>query len=231
MRIYLTFISLMSLFASCSSHSPSKGKELTDNESLLFDSLKISKKVALSIRDYSDSTFYQFKFDQHYLNLDSSNKVQTVTTTLPGILFRAKPKQADKIIRSLRNELEGEGYIIFLSDNNFGIDNQPNEVGVVRAKDQFEILKYRQTNGINYDIDNDSLITLMKSFHRKYDLKLIGAGLDWCEFIIQKEPESWLVLAKEAYKVCPDIVDQGTETVEALANEMRTTKRLYFWWD
>lgn len=231
MKLYLTFILLVSLFARCSSHSQSKNRQLSDVESNFLDSLEISKKVALRIRNFTDSTFYQFKFDQHYLNPDSSSQVQTVTTALPGVLFKEQPKQADNIIRSLTNEFEGEGYIIFLSDNNFGIDNQPNEVGVVKAKDQFAVLKYRQTDGINYDIDNDSLITLVRGFHRKYDLKLIGAGLDWCEFIIQNEPKNWLELAKEVYKVCPDVVDQGTETVEALANEMKATKRLYFWWD
>jgi hypothetical protein len=38
-----------------------------------------------------------------------------------------------------------------------------------------------------------------------------------------------LTLAKEAYKVCPDIVEQGANTVEALATEMKRTGRLYFW--
>jgi hypothetical protein len=43
--------------------------------------------------------------------------------------------------------------------------------------------------------------------------------------------KDWMILAKEAYKVCPDIVDQGTRTVAKLAQEMKRTKRLYFWWD
>jgi len=40
-----------------------------------------------------------------------------------------------------------------------------------------------------------------------------------------------LTFAKEMYKVCPDIVDQGTGSIEALAEEMKKTKRLFFWWD
>ena len=88
-----------------------------------------------------------------------------------------------------------------------------------------------QTDGINYNIDNDSLLDLIRVFDKKYALQLTGAGGDWCEFSIDHPPTDWMTLAKEAYKVCPDIVDQGTGTVEKLADEMKRTKRLYFWWD
>lgn len=87
------------------------------------------------------------------------------------------------------------------------------------------------TDGINHDITNDSLITLVKNFDKKYSLELIAASGDWCEFIIHNEPESWMQMANEVYKVCPDVVDQGTDTVQALADELKKTKRLYFWWD
>jgi hypothetical protein len=38
-------------------------------------------------------------------------------------------------------------------------------------------------------------------------------------------------LAEEIYSMCPDVVDQGTGTVEELAREMKESKLLYFWWD
>ena len=93
------------------------------------------------------------------------------------------------------------------------------------------MLKQIATDGINWDITNDSLISIIKTFDKKYSLELIGASGDWCEFIIHKEPKSWTRFAKEVYKVCPDVVDQGAGTVQALADEMQRTKRLYFWWD
>jgi hypothetical protein len=40
-----------------------------------------------------------------------------------------------------------------------------------------------------------------------------------------------LEFAKEVYQFCPDVVDQGTETVEALASERKRTNRVYLWWD
>jgi len=36
---------------------------------------------------------------------------------------------------------------------------------------------------------------------------------------------------KELYDFCPDIVDQGTGTMEALKLEITRTRELYLWWD
>ena len=38
-------------------------------------------------------------------------------------------------------------------------------------------------------------------------------------------------LAQSMYDLCSDIVDQGTETVEALAEQLARTQHLFFWWD
>ncbi|MET0393704.1 MAG: DUF4253 domain-containing protein [Chitinophagaceae bacterium] len=127
--------------------------------------------------------------------------------------------------------VQAKGYSIFLLENNFGFNNEPDRIGVLKTTDKYTILEQVGTDGINHDITNDSLITLVKNFDKKYSLELIAASGDWCEFIIHNEPESWMQMANEVYKVCPDVVDQGTDTVQALADELKKTKRLYFWWD
>jgi len=38
-------------------------------------------------------------------------------------------------------------------------------------------------------------------------------------------------LARRFYAFCPDVVDQGTETVDALARDLGESQRLYCWWD
>ena len=39
------------------------------------------------------------------------------------------------------------------------------------------------------------------------------------------------LLARRFYAFCPDIVEQGTETVAALARDLLESQRLYCWWD
>ncbi|TFF36767.1 DUF4253 domain-containing protein [Mucilaginibacter psychrotolerans] len=135
------------------------------------------------------------------------------------------------MVFNLKDGFKKKGYTIFLLESNFNIGNKPDRVGVLKTTDKYSVLQQIGTDGINYNITNDSLITIIKRFDKQYSLELIGASGDWCEFLIHKEPKNWLTFAKEIYKVCPDVVDQGTETVEALAGEMKKTKRLYFWWD
>jgi hypothetical protein len=38
-------------------------------------------------------------------------------------------------------------------------------------------------------------------------------------------------LAQHLYEFCPDIVDQGCGSVDALADELAMTGRLVLWWD
>jgi len=45
------------------------------------------------------------------------------------------------------------------------------------------------------------------------------------------EPAEAIELAIEQFAYCPDIVDQGTETIEGLAAEIIGQPRWFFWWD
>ncbi|WP_157314941.1 DUF4253 domain-containing protein [Chitinibacter sp. GC72] len=57
---------------------------------------------------------------------------------------------------------------------------------------------------------------------------------DVIEMSVSRPPqtlEDALMLAQEQYLYCPDIVDQGTETVEALARSLLRSPVWYFWWD
>ena len=40
-----------------------------------------------------------------------------------------------------------------------------------------------------------------------------------------------LDLAREQYAYCPDLVDQGTETLSALAASLLKDEWWHFWWD
>lgn len=203
---------------------------LSDHERKMCDSLKVDTAVAIGIRTQTDSNLLPFPMNlEMVLNKDidaDSNRKQ-----FNGFIFNAANSNSDNIVVNLYNNFQKKGYTIFFLERNFGINNKPDILGVLKTIDKYYILKQVQTDGINWEIDNDSLLKLVKKFDEKYSLELVGASGDWCEFKINKEPQNWLTLAKEAYKACPDIVDQGSGTVEKLAEEMKQTNRLYFWWD
>ncbi|GHN01170.1 hypothetical protein WSM22_26590 [Cytophagales bacterium WSM2-2] len=163
--------------------------------------------------------------------IEGDKEIEAEPIFLKGLVLQESNSKSYDLVFALSAKLRERGYSIFLLENNFDIGKKPDRIGILKTTDKFTVLKEVGTDGINFDITNDSLITIMKRFDQKYKLELIGASGDWCEFLIKNDPQNWIDFANEVYRVCPDVVDQGTGTVEALAEEMRRTKRLYFWWD
>jgi hypothetical protein len=146
----------------------------------------------------------------------------------PAISVAVPEDDAYDVVRALRGEL-GPGYIVFRSEQNF--NRGPDRIAALHGSDQYDALRFMQTNGVNYDIDTDSVVALLKRWDRSHGLRLIGAGMDWVEMEILNPPAEMSALAAEVYAVCPDVVDQGAETVERLAEEMRRRRIIYLWWD
>ena len=70
-----------------------------------------------------------------------------------------------------------------------------------------------------------------RNWDEKYGLRLNGAGMDWLFAEFENPPSDWTAFAREVYEFCPDVVDQGTGSVESLASEMKRMRGVYLWWD
>ena len=171
------------------------------------------------------------KIEPFYYSQSKIIKNEYYPNYIKGLIFQEQNIKSYNLVFKLKDKLKIKGYSIFLLENNFNLDNNLDIICILKTTDKYTVLKQIATNGINYDITNDSLISIIKKFDKKYSLELIGASGDWCEFIIQNEPKNLEQFAEEVYKVCPDVVDQGAGSLNALANEMKKTKRLYLWWD
>ena len=80
-------------------------------------------------------------------------------------------------------------------------------------------------------IGNAEVIARMRQWENRYSFDIIAVGFDFVEAIFTRPPADMYSFAREVYSFCPDVVDQGTGTVEALADEMRRSNRLFLWWD
>lgn len=60
---------------------------------------------------------------------------------------------------------------------------------------------------------------------------LAGVGNDAFELRFERLPEDTVAFAEELYRFCPDLVDQGFESVEALRRSVVEDRRVSFWWD
>lgn len=145
-----------------------------------------------------------------------------------GIVLNTKPKAGRAVLREVRQKLKGTEYDSYLLDEGFGYG--PDQIAVLDADDH-EYLALVRTDAANYDVDHEAVMKTYLPWEKQYDLELVGAGLDWMEAKIGNPPSDWLAFAKDVYKFCPDIVDQGVGDVAALAEEMERSGDLYLWWD
>lgn len=145
-----------------------------------------------------------------------------------GLSVAVPDGSAMDAVRALRIAFGGT-HVVFQSEQNFG--HAPDRVAVLRSPDPFDALRTMGTDGTNYGIDTDGIITRLREWDRRYGLTLLGAGDDWVEVELGRAPPDWPAFAREVYEFCPDVVDQGTKTVDALAAEMMETRIVFLWWN
>lgn len=132
-------------------------------------------------------------------------------------------------INNLRSGLIGTGYYPYISEENH--KHAPDKITILKTNDQFDILRFRKTNGANYDIDTDGIIAKLSEWNDKYGLHIIGADFDWVSFELHSLPEDMEAFGEEVYEFCPDSVDQGFETVERLVQAISYWQYVQLWWD
>jgi hypothetical protein len=201
-------------------------RALTDEQ--VHRDLNFELEVIKKLRDITETQF-KVMTTQEFITDKISRKDTWKKIEHNGILFEVGEKKIPDALSILKYWLKEKGYLIFLAERNWG--GSMDKLGVIKSLDQFDILRFRGTNGCNYSIDNEGLIQTLQRWNEKYPLEIIGADVDWVESIFFKQPENMLAFAEEVYKFCPDIVEQGTKTVEALAEEMKKLNTLYLWWD
>lgn len=94
-----------------------------------------------------------------------------------------------------------------------------------------DILHIAQTDAVNYGMSNEDLKRRLARWHQAYGIDIWQAETDTIQLRFIRLPPDLQSFAKEVYEFCPDIVDQGVGTQEALVQEIRNRKGLQLWWD
>ena len=147
-----------------------------------------------------------------------------------GVSFEVPEKRLEATLFQAHTNLLARGYYLFRFDHNFGINGQPDKVGLLPMRDKYAVMAAIRTNGDNYRIGTAGVIAWMQELEQEQPFVLTGIGFDFLEGRFTSPVKNPLALARRMYEFCPDIVDQGTENVPRLARELEKG-RLYFWWD
>jgi uncharacterized protein DUF4253 len=215
LRLWAGVLIAAVLLASCSSQPPA----LSDEERALALRIGFTESVLREAKRHAIEPITQLEgTDDNYDPIP----VNGIAIAVPG-------RKAIVALDALKSALAAKGYFPFRYEENFG--QRPDRIAIIKTRDQLDALRTMKTNGINCDIEPEQVIARVSDWHRKYGLVIYGAGMDFVEATFVQPPRDMAAFAEEVYKFCPDVVDQGTGSVAALAEEMKRENKLYLWWD
>jgi hypothetical protein len=144
----------------------------------------------------------------------------------------ASEGEALDLVAAIRAEL-GAGYSAFVGTALWlGDEVHPGEVEVVVAPiaAKWDILRLARTDAVNYDMQTEDVINWLSARDSTLQINILQANTDTMFATLGSVPADIDSFLEELYEFCPDIVDQGTGTVEGL-REMIDARVLYLWWD
>lgn len=147
-----------------------------------------------------------------------------------GVSFGVSQKKIEPILLRAHTNFLAKGFYLFRYDQGFGIGGRPDKVALLPTTDKYAVMAAMDTNADNYEIGTAGIIAWMKELEQEQPFGLTGIGFDYMEGHLTAPVKDPRGLARRMYQFCPDIVDHGVDTVEALAKELEKGK-LYFWWD
>ncbi len=148
-----------------------------------------------------------------------------------GVVVPVEAKRVEALLAAVQDRFVAQGFYLFRIAQEFGVGGRPDTLALYPSRDRYAILRLVGTNGANYGIGPDSIVTWLEALEREQPFVLTGIGFDWVGGRFTTPLANPDVLARRFNEFCPDIVTQGTGSVEALAQELRRSGELYCWWD
>ncbi len=177
--------------------------------------------------------YIEFNTVKNIYTSDEAGFPETVETIGNGFYFPNIPEiKARMIFDKYYDKIKKKGNYIFLKGLDFDDDwNSYYDITIVKAEDQYEVLRIMNTAGLNYHITNEMVIEQIKKWDKEVKLKVIVAESDRVEAYINKLPDDLRVFTGEIYEFCPDVIKQGYEDIEDMIKDYKKSNYFWLWWD
>jgi len=196
-----------------------QGTNLTNKEIGLCEIAGINQRLAQSIKELTKKPLQ--------LIPEINELGEVLDTKDEGLCSPTDEKNSYEHVFKLKEKFKSEGVLVFAFEDT----KHQKFLAAIKGSDELDIIKWRQTNGINYGYENEDLLVKLKEWKSKNDFFVLGVGTDFIEFEFATMPSNMEAFAKDVYQFCPDIVDQGAGDLETLRNEMIRMHGVYLWWD
>lgn len=126
-----------------------------------------------------------------------------------GLSILCNEDEVGEIIDNLQPKLLPRGYRIFWSNryNPRGLSRE--ELIVLKTTDQFEIIRLKDSDGLNYGITTEQIVSKLIEWQTNCQIEVVGAASDWVAVRFYTLPRDVGRFAEEIYEFCPDTVEQG----------------------
>ncbi len=181
--------------------------------------IKFDRQILLMAKEESGSSIYRLV---GYDDKDYQIVADGVSVVVPE-------DRTDMVLNALRAKLAPLQYMAFVVEMNAGI--KADKIGILKGTDQYEILRIMHTDGDDYEISNAEVIERLKEWEKNAPFDIIGADNDWVEIEFKSLPKDLKAFAEEVADFCPDAVEEGPGSINALMTEIQQTKRLFLLWD
>lgn len=101
---------------------------------------------------------------------------------------------------------------------------------LVPTTDPYTVVALIQPHAGEHDIGVFEILRFLRE-HEDLGWSLIGIGYDTVDLEFARLPSDVNGFAAELYEFCPDLIDQGFESLDRLEESLRTTRRVHLWWD
>ena len=192
--------------------------ELTEEEKQICKTAQLPESDGLLLKKLTQQAIIAVAFEQEYTKAVKPIAIGSITSE----------SMSKKIVLENLEFFKQLGKYIFV----FGLAESGYIVAITGATNNpYTLMEYAETNGANYGIETEDIIAKLKKWDNEFGIIPVGIGFDFCECHIKNTNIDFKKLAMEVYEFCPDVVDQGTETVEALEEEIKESGTIYLWWD
>jgi hypothetical protein len=194
-------------------------KLLTETEAKVCQSITFDEELAGLIKQQTGGVIAQLPEISEYGEIlgAKGNGICATTEEDAGYGFVLAQKET----------FRKKGYLLFLTENN---ENQK-LIAAIKGTDELDIVKWRQTNGINYDHENSDVVAKLAEWKQADDFVVLGASMDWVHIQFISTPKDVEAFAKEVYEFCPDAIDQGAGDMPTLISSIKAMNGVFLWWD
>jgi hypothetical protein len=104
-------------------------------------------------------------------------------------------------------------------------------LGLLPTCDKYVVIAAMATNCNDGARGPYEVATWFRKLERDHPFRITACKYDVVEVKFLQPIKDPHRLAKRMYDFCPDMVSQGTQTLDALADQLREHQRAHFWWD